>query len=218
MNKKNLDVQNLQKEAKIFSEIESEHDEPSIFGSTDGKAVGTYLEHKFKNFLAEKYAFENENSASGIDLPSLEVDIKTTSIIQPQSSCPFKSARQKIYGLGYNLLVFVYKKEDNQETKTSRLYILHTIFVEKNRTADFQLTTSINKILDNGANEDDIIALFQDKNLPVDEMTAATLSKEILSNRPRIGYLTISNALQWRLQYSRIIEEAGKIGGINRLV
>lgn len=218
MNKKNLDIQNLQKEAKIFSEIESEHDEPSIFGSTDGKAVGTYLEHKFKNFLAEKYAFENGNSASEIDLPSLEVDIKTTSIIQPQSSCPFKSARQKIYGLGYNLLVFVYKKEDNQETKTSRLYILHTIFVEKNRTADFQLTTSINKILDNGANEDDIIALFQDKNLPVDEMTAATLSKEILSNRPRIGYLTISNALQWRLQYSRIIEEAGKIGGINRLV
>ena len=218
MNKKNLDIQNLQKEAKIFSEIESEHDEPSIFGSTDGKAVGTYLEHKFKNFLAEKYAFENGNSASGIDLPSLEVDIKTTSIIQPQSSCPFKSARQKIYGLGYNLLVFVYKKEDNQETKTSRLYILHTIFVEKNRAADFQLTTSINKILDNGANEDDIIALFQDKNLPVDEMTAATLSKEILSNRPRIGYLTISNALQWRLQYSRIIEEAGKIGGINRLV
>lgn len=218
MNKKNLDIQNLQKEAKIFSEIESEHDEPSIFGSTDGKAVGTYLEHKFKNFLAEKYAFENGNSASGIDLPRLEVDIKTTSIIQPQSSCPFKSARQKIYGLGYNLLVFVYKKEDNQETKTSRLYILHTIFVEKNRTADFQLTTSINKILDNGANEDDIIALFQDKNLPVDEMTAATLSKEILSNRPRIGYLTISNALQWRLQYSRIIEEAGKIGGINRLV
>lgn len=218
MNKKNLDIQNLQKEAKIFSEIESEHDEPSIFGSTDGKAVGTYLEHKFKNFLAEKYAFENGNSASGIDLPSLEVDIKTTSIIQPQSSCPFESARQKIYGLGYNLLVFVYKKEDNQETRTSRLYILHTIFVEKNRTADFQLTTSINKILDNGANEDDIIALFQDKNLPVDEMTAATLSKEILSNRPRIGYLTISNALQWRLQYSRIIEEAGKIGGINRLV
>ena len=218
MNKKNLDIQNLQKEAKIFSEIESKHDEPSIFGSTDGKAVGTYLEHKFKNFLAEKYAFENGNSASGIDLPSLEVDIKTTSIIQPQSSCPFESARQKIYGLGYNLLVFVYKKEDNQETRTSRLYILHTIFVEKNRTADFQLTTSINKILDNGANEDDIIALFQDKNLPVDEMTAATLSKEILSNRPRIGYLTISNALQWRLQYSRIIEGAGKIGGINRLV
>lgn len=215
---KSLTLTDLQKEAKTFSKIESEHDEPSIFGSTDGKAVGTYLEHKFKNFLKEKYSFDNGNSASGIDLPELEVDIKTTSAVQPQSSCPFKSARQKIFGLGYNLLVFVYKKEDNQETKTSRLFILHTIFVKKDRTADFQITTSINKILDNNANADDIIALFQDKNLPVDDITATALAQEVLSNRPKIGYLTISNALQWRLQYSRIIEEAGKIDGIERLI
>ena len=151
-----LTLEKLQEEAKIFSELESEHDETSIYGSTDGKAVGTYLEHKFKDFLRQKYDFDSGNSASGIDLPELEVDIKTTSIIQPQSSCPFKSARQKIFGLGYNLLVFVYKKEDNQQTKTSRLYILHTIFVSKNRTADYQLTTSLNKILENNANKDDI--------------------------------------------------------------
>lgn len=95
---KPLTLTDLQKEAKIFSKIESEHDEASIFGATDGKVVGTYLEHKFKNFLKEKYSFDNGNSASGIDLPELEVDIKTTSAVQPQSSCPFKSARQKIFG------------------------------------------------------------------------------------------------------------------------
>lgn len=213
-----LTLEKLQEEAKIFSELESEHDETSIYGSTDGKAVGTYLEHKFKNFLSQKYDFDIGNSASGIDLPELEVDIKTTSIIQPQSSCPFKSARQKIFGLGYNLLVFVYKKEDNQQTKTSRLYILHTIFVSKNRTADYQLTTSLNKILENNANKDDIIALFHDKNLPVDDILADLLADEILSHKPEIGYLTISNALQWRLQYSRIIEKAGSVNGIARLV
>lgn len=213
-----LTLEKLQEEAKAFSELESEHDEPSIYGSTDGKAVGTYLEHKFKDFLKQKYDFNGGNSASGIDLPELEVDIKTTSIIQPQSSCPFKSARQKIYGLGYNLLVFVYKKEDNQQTKTSRLYILHTIFVSKERTADYQLTTSLNKILENNANKDDIIALFHDKNLPIDDILASSLADEILSNRPEVGYLTISNALQWRLQYSRIIEEAGNINGIARLI
>lgn len=213
-----LTLEKLQEEAKAFSELESEHDEPSIYGSTDGKAVGTYLEHKFKDFLRQKYDFNDGNSASGIDLPELEVDIKTTSIIQPQSSCPFKSARQKIYGLGYNLLVFVYKKEDNQQTKTSRLYILHTIFVSKERTADYQLTTSLNKILENNANKDDIIALLHDKNLPIDDILASSLADEILSNRPEIGYLTISNALQWRLQYSRIIEEAGNINGIARLI
>ena len=214
-----LTLEKLQEEeAKIFSELESEHDETSIYGSTDGKAVGTYLEHKFKNFLSQKYDFDIGNSASGIDLPELEVDIKTTSIIQPQSSCPFKSARQKIFGLGYNLLVFVYKKEDNQQTKTSRLYILHTIFVSKNRTADYQLTTSLNKILENNANKDDIIALFHDKNLPVDDILADLLADEILSHKPEIGYLTISNALQWRLQYSRIIEKAGSVNGVARLV
>ena len=213
-----LTLEKLQEETKAFSELESEHDEPSIYGSTDGKAVGTYLEHKFKDFLRQKYDFNGGNSASGIDLPELEVDIKTTSIIQPQSSCPFKSARQKIYGLGYNLLVFVYKKEDNQQTKTSRLYILNTIFVSKERTADYQLTTSLNKILENNANKDDIIALFHDKNLPIDDILASSLADEILSNRPEVGYLTISNALQWRLQYSRIIEEAGNINGIARLI
>ena len=213
-----LSLEKLQEEAKTFSELESEHDETSIYGSTDGKAVGTYLEHKFTDFLRKKYEFDSGNSASGIDLPELEVDIKTTSIIQPQSSCPFKSARQKIFGLGYNLLVFVYKKEDNQQTKTSRLYILHAIFVSKNRTADYQLTTSLNKILENNANKDDIIALFHDKNLPVDDILADSLADEILSHKPEIGYLTISNALQWRLQYSRIIEEAGNVSGIARLV
>lgn len=213
-----LTLEKLQEEAKTFSELESEHDETSIYGSTDGKAVGTYLEHKFTDFLRQKYEFDSGNSASGIDLPELEVDIKTTSIIQPQSSCPFKSARQKIFGLGYNLLVFVYKKEDNQQTKTSRLYILHTIFVSKNRTADYQLTTSLSKILENNVNKDDIIALFHDKNLPVDDILADSLADEILSHKPEIGYLTISNALQWRLQYSRIIEKAGNVSGIARLV
>lgn len=213
-----LTLEKLQEEAKIFSELESEHDETSIYGSTDGKAVGTYLEHKFKDFLHQKYDFNSGNSASGIDLPELEVDIKTTSIFQPQSSCPFNSARQKIFGLGYNLLVFVYKKEDNQQTKTSRLYILYTIFVSKNRTADYQLTTSLSKILENNANKDDIIALFHDKNLPVDDILADSLADEILSHKPEIGYLTISNALQWRLQYSRIIEEAGNVSGIARLI
>lgn len=36
-----------QSEAKKFAAEESSHDKPSLFGVTDGKAVGTYLEHKF---------------------------------------------------------------------------------------------------------------------------------------------------------------------------
>ena len=214
-----LTIDLLKNEAKKFSIIESSHDEASIFGSTDGKAVGTYLEHKFQKYLEKSYTFAKGNSASGIDFPgeNINVDIKVTSINQPQSSCPFKSARQKIYGLGYNLLVFVYEKIDNDKTKNSRLNILHTVFVNKDRTADYQLTTSINSILDNNGNKDDLTSLFSDKNLPIDEIEASNIADEIFVNRPDIGYLTISNALQWRLQYGRIIEKAGTISGIDKL-
>jgi hypothetical protein len=142
------------------------------------------------------------------------VDIKTTSITQPQSSCPFKSARQKVYGLGYNLLVFFYEKTDNRKTKTATLNILHVIFVEGQHTADFQTTSGLLQILDNHGNKDDVIAFLDDRNLPLDTIQASQLADEILVSRPSLGYLTISNALQWRLQYSRVIEKAGTVKGV----
>ena len=121
-----LTIEAVQKEASKFAKQESKHEVKSIFGSTDGKAVGTYLEHKFQNFLQNSYTFDTGNSASGIDFPSLEIDIKVTSIKQPQSSCPFRSARQKIYGLGYNLLVCVYEKIDHNSKKTARGSTCHS--------------------------------------------------------------------------------------------
>jgi hypothetical protein len=42
-----LGVASLQKEAASFARSESKHPEPSLFGVTDGKAVGTYLQHKY---------------------------------------------------------------------------------------------------------------------------------------------------------------------------
>lgn len=216
--KPGLTIEALINEANVFAEIESAYPEPTLYGVTDGKAVGTYVEHKFKAYLATKYTFKAGSSASGIDLPELDVDIKVTSVVQPQSSCPFKSARQKIFGLGYSLLVFVYSKTDDAETKTSTLNILHTIFIERERTADYQTTTKLKEILSNKGNADDLVAFMRDRNLPVDDVEAYAMADELLSGAPLAeGYLTISNALQWRLQYSRVITEAGRVSGIIRV-
>jgi len=215
---KPLTVESLKREAVAFATAESKHPEPSLFGVTDGKAVGTYLEHKFQSNLQSCYTYGRGNSAKGIDFPDLGVDIKVTSIRQPQSSCPFKSARQKIYGLGYSLLVFVYDKRDDEKTRTGRLDIKHTIFVQKERTADYQTTSGLRRLIENKANRDDILAFFQERMLPVDEVEAESLADEVLRTPPEVGYLTVSNALQWRLQYGRVIEQAGKVGGILRLV
>jgi len=134
--KKELTVKLLCREASVFAEVESSHTEPTLYGVTDGKAVGTYLEHKFQTYLREKYAYKEGSSAGGIDFPKLGVDI---------------------------------------------------------------------------------VAFMQDRLLPVEEIQALQIAEEIIANPPNIGYLTISNALQWRLQYRRAIEEAGKVDGIYRI-
>lgn len=215
--KPELTIEQIKDEAATFAEIETLYDEPALYGITDGKAVGTYLEHKFIGYLSGKYSYQPGNSASGIDIPGLEIDIKVTSVKQPQSSCPFKSASQKIFGLGYHLLIFVYDKSDDHEKKIGRLNMQHTIFVEKKCTADFQTTKGLLEILEREGNKDDIVAFIIERNLPVDEIGANQLADRILESPPLQGYLTISNALQWRLQYSRVIQQAGVVSGITRV-
>ncbi len=183
-------------------------------GVTDGKAVGTYVEHRFRHFLQSRYIVEIGSSAKGIDLPGVEIqtDIKVTSIIQPQSSCPFKNACQKVFGLGYHLLVFVYDKQDTYNSCALRF--THCTFIDKKRTADFTITKRLREMIHDGANKEDVIGFLQDKNVPGDEIVYNDLADEILNNLPEQGYLTISNALQWRLQYGRVIYLDNNVSGV----
>lgn len=57
-----------------------------------------------------------------------------------------------------------------------------------------------------------------DRNIPADEITLNKLAKTILTTTPKQGYLTISNALQWRLQYGRIVTMIDNVEGITRIV
>ena len=208
----------LCEEARKYAQKESKCDSRKLFGVTDGKAVGTYFEHKFQKYLQNRYAYQAGSSAKGIDFPQLKIDMKVTSFRQPQSSCPYKSARQKVYGLGYSLLIFVYEKQDDSRKRTGRLNILHTIFVEDGRTADYQTTTGLLKLVENNGNADDLVTFMAERFLPLDDIAAYKLAEEILQNKPKTGYLTISNALQWRLQYNRVISQAGHVDGIIRII
>jgi len=218
--KEKLQINHLINLAKDFCIKETQYKNKELYGVTDGKAVGTFIEQKFKAFLQEKYDVVIGNSASGIDLPSNDIntDIKVTSIKQPQSSCPFKDAKQKIFGLGYNLLVFVYDKADDPKSKTATLNFVSCSFVAKERTADYTTTYRLREMVKDKANEADIIAYLQDKNIPADEITLSKLAEQILKTPPEQGYLTISNALQWRLQYQRIVTLTDEVEGITKIV
>lgn len=89
--------------------------------------------------------------------------------------------------------------------------------MEADRTADFQTTTGIADILRRDGNKDDLVAFMAERTLPVDEIEAANIADDILTSPPAIGYLTISNALQWRLHYRRVIEKADTVAGVARL-
>ena len=46
----------------------------------------------------------------------------------------------------------------------------------------------------------------------------STNTHSVVKNKPAIGYLTISNALQWRLQYGRIVTLNETVDGISPIV
>lgn len=181
---------------------------PTLYGVDNGKTIGTFVEGAFNTYIAQRYRHDQGNAAKGIDFPSLDVDLKVTSIRQPQSSCPFRDATQKVYGLGYHLLVMVYEKEDDRSSSSSLLRVLHVIFVDEAFTADFQTTKGLTDIISRSGNADDIDAFLEERNLPLDEIGRRALAERILVDPPRQGHLTISNALQWRLQYGRAIASA----------
>ena len=218
--KEKLTIEKLIEEAQLFCVEQSEFQHKELFGVTDGKAVGTLIEQKFQKHLNDKYIVTVGSSAKGIDLPSEDIltDIKVTSIKQPQSSCPFRDAKQKIFGLGYNLLVFVYDKTDDPATKTAILNFVSCSFVSKERTADYTTTSILNDMKKVEANEDDIVAFLEGIKLPADEITLQQIAGIILATEIPIGYLTISNALQWRLQYKRIVNLTDDVPGVEKIV
>lgn len=215
---KRLTKTSLIKEASEFCKLHSGIYHKDLYGITDGKAIGTYVEHLFKQYLSERYDFGKGNSAKGIDLPHVNTDIKVTSLRQPQSSCPFKDSKQKIFGLGYNLIVFVYNKTDDDTTHRGKLDFVSCSYIDKRRTGDYQTTTGLLKIIENKGNADDVFAFLSERNIPSDDVELYKMAESILQKPPVVGYLTISNALQWRLQYGRIVSLRENIDGIIKIV
>ena len=55
MQKSQLTIEKMLEEAESFCREESSFANSELFGVTDGKAVGTYVEHKFQERMKSKY-------------------------------------------------------------------------------------------------------------------------------------------------------------------
>ena len=201
-----LTIDSLIQEAKIFCEIENRKEHPRLYGISDGKAIGTYIEHNFKEYLKESYTFNQGNSANGIDFPDrhINTDIKVTSFKKPQNSCPFNDISQKIYGLGYNLLLFIYDKKEVDDK--CFLEFKSSTFIKSEQTGDYNLTRNLRQMVDNDWTIDEITSYLVKSNIPGGYTILSNLAKKIIEQPPEEGYLTISNAFQWRLKYNHTNE------------
>ncbi|MDR1329261.1 MAG: hypothetical protein LBK23_06640 [Oscillospiraceae bacterium] len=103
-NKAPLTLEKLYIAAKEFCYTASQKDYPELIGITDGKAVGTFVEHRLKHYLSNRFLVKLGNSASGIDLPAPEIntDIKVIRIV---SRNPL--VRTKIHAKRFSGLVII---------------------------------------------------------------------------------------------------------------
>lgn len=80
--------------------------------------------------------------------------------------------------------MFVYDKADDPQTRSATLNILHSLFIEKHRTADHQMTRGLLDILSRGGNEEDLIAFMSDRMLPVDEIEMQRIARDVPREPP----------------------------------
>ena len=108
--------------------------------------------------------------------------------------------------------MFVYDKRDDEKTRTGRLDMQHTIFVRKERTADYQTTSGLRRLIENKANRDDILAFFEEHFMPFERIEDIRLSERVLRQPPAVGAL--GQGRRRPSCFDRVVKCAGKVDGV----
>lgn len=175
--------------------------------SDTSKRIGTYFEKEMRKWFNEKLGIESEGSvAKGLDLPAFNVDVKTTSINQPQSSSPFDDPGERITGVDYNILLFIYDKHSGEDG--NQFDIKSCVYIPKERTADYRKSKQAQNLV-SGFRRGEL----DEKELreELEDLTGiGAISDEkfekIKENPPKKGTITITPAVQWRFNYNKLKE------------
>lgn len=117
--------------------------------------------------------------------------------------------------MGYNLLVFIYQKED--KARNCRLRFTDCSFIDKRRTGDYKVTAHLREMVEGQVTEEELSTYLGEIGIGDDEELNA-LAQRILKEPPDQGYLSLSSALQWRLHYVRALKVDNKVAGIRNYV
>lgn len=112
----------------------------------DGKSVGSILEMVFVAVMEHKLRVElghdipalRINPARGIDLPDLELGIKSPSKNYCTSE-PFFSAYERLYGNEYDALILLTDYQEAKTAKTETIQVIGTEYLRASEIADAKL-------------------------------------------------------------------------------
>lgn len=173
--------------------------------SDTSKRIGTYFEKELRKWFEEELGIVSDGSvAQGLDLPAFNLDVKTTSIAHPQSSSPFDDPGERITGVSYNILLFIYDKHTDDEG--NHFDIESCVYITKERTGDYRMSAQARELV-----EDFREGVLDEKELreELEDLTGiGAISDEkfdeIKENPPAVGTITITPAVQWRFNYNKM--------------
>jgi hypothetical protein len=122
-----------------FEKLEKDHCLPNL----DGKTIGSVIEMLYVSVL-EKYIFSEKqihlsvNPAKGIDIPELELGIKSPSTNYCTSE-PFFSSYERLLGNPYDVLVLLTDYQDVKDKPPLRIQIIKWKYLHGSQIADSRL-------------------------------------------------------------------------------
>lgn len=146
-----LDGNHLDDVRPILSRIDRTGNVPSWFNTLsregrlpnlDGKTVGSVIE-KLLVCVLEKYVFEDSlqlsvNPARGVDIPELELGVKSPSTNYCTSE-PYFSAYERILGNEYDAIILLTNYQEAKKRTPFRLQILEIRYLRGTEIADVNL-------------------------------------------------------------------------------
>lgn len=176
--------------------------------SSTSKQIGTYFEEELRDWFTEHEGIVSEGSvAKGLDLPLFNIDVKTTSVVRPQSSSPFSDPGERISGVDYNILLIVYDK--SRVEGGNQFDIVSCVYIPKERTGDHRMSVTAQNLVEQYRNEEIEEAELREELEDLTGLGAISDEKfeEIKESPPKHGTITISPAAQWRFSYNKMTRE-----------
>lgn len=196
-----------------FCERINEIDVPEEHLSSS-KKIGTYFEKELRDWFGNETDIDSDGSvAQEEDIPELNLDVKATSKTQPQSSIPMRAPIERIRGMNYDILVFIYDMDKSGDERS--VEIEHCSYIPRERTSDHRKSKEARELIEEYENNDiswselktNIKELTGVSHLESVEVVTDEQLEELIKNPPKEGAITVSAAAQWRPQYRQVTKD-----------